>query len=192
MLKKILIVAAVVVAVPVVGVLGYAATKPDTFRIERSATIQAPPERIYAFVDDFRAWEAWSPYEKMDPAMKRTYSGAAHGQGARYAWEGNEHAGAGNMAITEAVPGEQIAIRLNFTKPFEASNTAEFTFKPEGGATKVTWAMHGPMPYISKVMDVLLGMDAMIGKDFEAGLASLKALAEKQSAEPASTAELAH
>lgn len=192
MLKKILLVAAVVVAVPVVGVLGYAATKPDTFRIERSTTIQAPPERIYAFVDDFRAWEAWSPYEKMDPAMKRTYSGAAHGQGASYAWEGNEHAGAGNMAITEALPGEKLAIRLNFTKPFEASNTAEFTFKPEGGATKVTWAMHGPMPFISKVMDVLLGMDAMIGKDFEAGLSSLKALAEKQSAEPASMAELAH
>ena len=175
MLKTILI----VVAVFIVGVLAFAATKPDTFSVQRSASIKAPPEKIFAVINDFHRWTDWSPWEKLDPEMKRTQSGATSGKGAVYAWESNGKAGAGRMEIIESTPASKVGIQLDFIKPFESHNIAEFTFAPEGDATRVTWTMHGPTPFISKLMQVFVSMDTMIGKDFEAGLANLKTLTEK-------------
>ncbi|MNK32464.1 Polyketide cyclase / dehydrase and lipid transport [compost metagenome] len=179
MIKKILLSVVALVAVLVVGVLGLAATKPDTFVVERSATINATPETVYALLSDFHQWEAWSPWEKLDPAMKRTYEGAPSGVGAAYAWEGNDKAGKGRMEISEAVAPSKVVIKLNFIVPFEAHNLTEFTLTPDGEAQKLTWKMSGPQPFVAKVMCVFMDMDAMIGKDFEGGLAALKAIAEK-------------
>jgi uncharacterized protein YndB with AHSA1/START domain len=175
MLKTIAIAAAVVAA----GLLVYAATKPDTFRVQRAATIKAPPEKIFVLVNDFRKWGAWSPYEKKDPTMKRTLSGAEQGRGAVYAWEGNGEVGVGRMEIAESSAPTTVRIRLDFTRPFETSNIVEFTMEPRGDATRVTWDMNGPAPFVSKVMQVFFSMDHMVGKDFESGLANLKAVAEK-------------
>jgi hypothetical protein len=172
-LKKIVLVLIAVVAV----ILGYAATKPDTFSVQRSITINAPPEKIAPLLDDFHQWGAWSPWEKLDPAMKRTHSGAARGKGAVYAWEGNSQAGAGRMEVLDA-SAAHVGIQLDFLKPFASHNTAEFKLEPNGNSTKVTWIMNGPNLYIGKVMSVFMSMDKMIGKDFEAGLANLKARAE--------------
>lgn len=179
LVKKIGLIAAVAVIVPIAGVLGLAATQPDTFRIERSVTIHAPAGRIYPLISDFRRWEGWSPFEKLDPKMKKTYSGAASGQGAMYAWAGEGHAGEGSMAITEAIAPSKVVLKLDFTKPFEASNMTEFTLVPAGEETHVTWAMYGPNNFVSKIMCVFVSMDAMLGKDFDSGLAAMKALAEK-------------
>jgi len=170
---------AIVVVAAIVAVLGYAATKPDRFRVARSTVIDAPPERIYTLLEDFRKWGAWSPYEKLDPAMVRTYGGPASGLGSTYAWSGDGKAGAGRMEIVEATAPSKLLIDLDFTKPFQSRNKAIFTLVPEGGATRVTWAMEGPSPYLFKVMDVIFNMDRMAGKDFETGLASLKAEAER-------------
>lgn len=175
MLKKI----AIVIVVAIIAVLGFAATKPDSFRVERSATIKAPPEKIFAYINDFHRWNQWSPYEKLDPAMTRTLSGAESGKGAIYEWSGNNQAGAGRMEITDSTPASKITIKLDFSKPMEGHNTAEFTFTPQGDSTQVSWAMSGPMPYIAKVMSIFFNMDQMIGKDFETGLGNLKALSEK-------------
>ena len=174
MLKKI----AVVVVVLIAGVLVFAATKPDTFRVQRSASIKAPPEKISAVLSDFHGWQAWSPWEKMDPAMKRSYSGAEKGKGAAYAWEGNGKVGQGRMEIIDAAPS-RVALDLDFVKPFEGHNKVVFTLAPQGDATEVNWAMQGPMPYVSKVISVFCDMDGMIGKEFENGLANLKTLTEK-------------
>lgn len=163
----------------VAGLLGYAAIQPDAFRVERSASIKAPPEKVFALINDFHAWTAWSPWETKDPAMKRIHSGAASGKGAVYAWEGNNQVGQGSMQITRSDASSRITIQLDFIKPFEGHNIAEFTLQPEGDSTHVTWAMYGPSPYLSKLMGVFFDMDHMIGKDFEAGLANLKASAEK-------------
>lgn len=170
---------AIVVVVLIAGVLVFAATRPDAFRVERSVNIKAPPEKIYPYFDDFNHWAAWSPWEKLDPAMKRTFSGAPRGKGSVYAWEGNSKVGAGRMEILESSPSSKLLIKLDFIKPFEGHNTAEYTLTPSGDTTQVTWAMYGPAPYISKLMGVFVSMDKMIGKDFEAGLANLKAAAEK-------------
>lgn len=170
---------AIVVVAAIVALLGYAATKPDRFRVARSTVVKAPPERIYVLLEDFRRWGAWSPYEKLDPAMSRTYGGPASGLGSTYAWSGDGKAGAGRMEIVEAAAPSKLLIDLDFTKPFQSRNKAIFTLVPEGDATRVTWAMEGPSPYLFKVMDVIFNMDRMAGKDFEAGLASLKAEAEK-------------
>lgn len=175
MLKVIGIVAVMLIA----GVLIFAATRPDTFRVERSASIKAPPERVFALINDFERWDAWSPWEKKDPAMKRTFGAATSGKGATYAWDGNKDVGQGSMEIVESVPPSKVALRLDFVKPFEAHNTVEFRLSPMGGATNVTWAMQGPVPYFAKIIHVFIDMDKMVGKDFEAGLASLKANAEK-------------
>lgn len=175
MLKTVVIVLVVAVA----AILGYAATRPDAFRVERAASIKAPPEKIFPLINDFHKWAGWSPWEKMDPAMKRTHSGAAEGKGAAYAWEGNSKVGEGRMEVLESAPPSRIVIKLDFIKPIEGHNTAEYTLVPKGDTTEVTWAMYGPSPFISKVMQVFVSMDSMIGKDFEAGLASMKALAEK-------------
>ena len=170
---------AIVVIVLIAGVLVFAATRPDAFRVERSVTIKAPPEKIYPYFDDFNRWAVWSPWEKLDPAMKRTFSGASAGKGAVYAWQGNGKVGEGRMEILESSPSSKLLIKLDFIKPFEGHNTAEYTLTPSGDTTQVTWAMYGPAPYISKLMGVFVSMDSMIGKDFEAGLANLKAAAEK-------------
>lgn len=175
MLKKIAIAVLVLIAV----LLVFAATRPDTFRVERTTSIKAPPEKVFAFINDFHRWDAWSPWEKMDPAMKRTHSGSASGKGAVYEWEGNDKVGKGRMEIMESSPPSRIAIKLDFFKPFEAHNTAEFTLKVQGDDTEVSWAMHGPSPYLAKLMQLFLSMDSMVGKDFETGLANLKTAAEK-------------
>jgi hypothetical protein len=178
MLKAVLIIV-VVLAIAAVAILAYAATRPDIFRVQRSTTIKAPADRIFPFINDFHAWTAWSPYETRDPDMKRTYGGASSGKGATYAWDGNRHVGAGHMEILEAPAPSRVTIKLDFSRPFEGHNTADFTLEPQGDATKVSWAMHGPALFVGKVMGIFIDMDAMIGKDFEAGLANLKALAEK-------------
>jgi uncharacterized protein YndB with AHSA1/START domain len=170
---------AVVLAIAVAVVLILAATKPDSFRVQRAITVQAPPEKIFSLISDFHQWGSWSPYEHKDPAMKRTYSGASSGRGAVYAWDGNNNVGSGRMEILDAAAPEKIVIKLDFFKPFEGHNTAEFTMLPQGDVTKVTWGMHGPAPFMSKVMQVFMNMDNMIGKDFETGLANLKRLTEK-------------
>lgn len=175
MLKKILIVLVLAVA----GVLLYAATKPDTFQVQRRATIAAPPERVFALIDDFHRWGEWSPWEKLDPAMTRTFAGPASGTGAVYAWKGNKDVGQGRMEITESTPPGQIAIKLDFIEPMESNNVTEFVLAPKDGGTEVTWTMRGPSPYLTKVMDTVVGMDRLIGKDFEAGLANMKAAAER-------------
>ncbi len=170
---------ALVVVLLIAGVLIYAATKPDTFRIERSTRIKAAPEEVHALINNFDAWTQWSPWEKKDPAMKRTRSGPTEGKGAVYAWEGNNAVGQGRMEITESTVPHHVLIKLDFISPFEAHNVADFTLKPDGDSTQVTWAMYGPSPYISKLMTTFMSMDAMVGPDFEAGLVSLKQLAEK-------------
>jgi uncharacterized protein YndB with AHSA1/START domain len=175
MLKKILVVLLVVVA----GFLAYASTRPDTLRVQRSATIKAPPDKIYPLITDLRRWSVWSPWEKRDPAMKRTFGGADRGKGATYVWQGNRDVGEGRMEIVEATPPSKIAIKLDFIKPLEGHNVAEFTLTPKGENTDVTWVMYGPTPFIGKVLGIFMNMDTMIGNDFEAGLASLKSAAEK-------------
>lgn len=170
---------ALVLLAAVVAALFSAATRPDTFRIERTTTIDAPPEKIFPLIDDLHRWVAWSPYEGRDPAMARTHGGAPAGRGAVYAWSGNRQIGQGRMEITESAPPSRVVIRLDFLRPFEAHNTAEFTLEPRGAATRVTWAMYGPNRYVGKLMGLVMNMDRMIGGDFEAGLANLKAAAER-------------
>ncbi|MFJ3052687.1 MULTISPECIES: SRPBCC family protein [Pseudomonas nitroreducens/multiresinivorans group] len=170
---------ALVVVLAVAVVLVLAANRPGTFRVERSLRIQAPPERVQGYIEDFHQWRQWSPYEKLDPDMQRTFSGAEKGRGAVYAWAGNSKAGAGRMEIVENDPGSRTTLALEFLKPFKASNTAEFTLVPRDGGTEVTWAMFGPVPFVAKIMHLFIDVDSMVGKDFEAGLANLKVLAEK-------------
>jgi uncharacterized protein YndB with AHSA1/START domain len=178
MLETIAIIAGVL-AIAVAIILILAATKPNTFSVRRATTVKAPPDKIFGLINDFHQWGTWSPYENKDPAMKRTYTGAERGKGAVYAWDGNKNVGSGRMEILDASEPSKIVIRLDFFTPFEAHNTAEFTMLPQGDATNVTWLMHGPAPFMSRMMQVFINMDNMIGKDFEAGLASLKKLTEK-------------
>jgi hypothetical protein len=152
----------------------------DTYRIARSTIVAAPPERIAPHIQDFHAWEKWSPYEKLDPQMKKTFSGAERGAGASYAWEGNSKAGAGSMTITTATP-QRTSIALHFTKPMRSENTAEFTLEPDGTGTRVTWTMTGPKNLMMKLMGVFMNMDKMVGQAFEDGLGKLKELVEKDS-----------
>ena len=169
---------AIAIGVIIVAVLAYAATRPDSFRVERSASVKAPPEKIFANLQDFSKWPAWSPWKKLDPAMKRSHSGAAAGKGAAYAWE-SEKVGTGRMEILDAAVASGVKIKLDFSKPFEAHNTAEFSLKPQGDSTLVTWAMYGPSNFMSKTMGIFMSMDAIVGKDFEKGLADLKSVSEK-------------
>jgi uncharacterized protein YndB with AHSA1/START domain len=175
MLKIILILIVLLIAV----VLILAALKPDTFRVARTTRIRAPAEKVFALINDFNRWVAWSPWEKMDPALQRIYSGPVSGKGSVYEWKGNKKVGEGRMEILESSPASRIAIKLDFIKPFEAHNTAEFTFMPQGDETGVTWTMQGSTPFIGKIMHVFVDMDRLIGKDFEAGLANMKAAAEE-------------
>lgn len=159
--------------------LFYVSTRPDTFAVQRNALIQAPPEKVFALIDDYRAWGAWSPWEHKDPAMQRTFGAATRGAGATYAWEGNKDVGKGSMTTVESSAPSKVVLRLDFEKPFKANNTVTFTLAPEGGATRVNWKMEGPVPYFFKIMHLLCNMDRMVGRDFEAGLAAMKTAAEK-------------
>lgn len=178
MLKIIGIIAAVI-AVGIVGILAVAATRPDDFRVQRSASIKAPPEKIFPFINDFRQWPVWSPFEKIDPDMKRTYGATTAGKGATYGWDGDKNIGSGSMEILDAPAPQRVTIKLDFTRPFEAHNIAEFTLVPAGDTTNVTWSMHGPVPYFGKIIHMFMNMDKMVGGQFAAGLADLKAAAEK-------------
>jgi len=161
-----------------------AATRPDSFRVERSITVQASPERLYALINDLKQFNRWNPYEKKDPAIKGSYGQTLAGPGARYAWESKE-VGVGSLEIVESQPAMRVAMKLDFISPFDAHNMAEFNIEPvaaqagSGQASKVTWAMHGPANFISKLMGLVFNMDRMVGSDFEAGLLNLKALAEQ-------------
>jgi uncharacterized protein YndB with AHSA1/START domain len=172
--------AALVVIVLVVALLAYAATRPDSMHVERSTVINAPPDRIFPLIADFHRWSSWSPYERMDPAMKKDYSGAASGRGAVYEWDGNRQVGQGRMEITDTADPSRVTIQLDFLKPFKGHNLARFELTPAGGSTDVTWTMDGASPFVAKVIGVFVNMDRMIGRDFETGLASLKALAENR------------
>ncbi|MDX2223695.1 MAG: SRPBCC family protein [Rhodospirillaceae bacterium] len=167
-----------VAALAVAGLLVYAATRPDTFRVSRATVIAAPAEAIFPLINDFRGWASWSPWETKDPAMKKSLSGAERGPGAAYAWEGNNDVGSGRMEITESTPQRRVVIDLSFTRPMKARNTVELALEPEAGGTRVDWVMHGPSPFMSKLFGIFVNIDRMVGKDFEAGLAKLKALAE--------------
>ncbi len=174
MLKKILITVVVLVLVFVIVV----ATRPADFRITRSTAIAAPAAVVFAQVNDLHKWDAWSPWAKLDPAMKQTHEGSPDGVGAIYSWAGNSEVGEGRMTITESRTNELIRIKLEFIKPFAAVNTTEFTFKPDGGQTIVTWDMTGKNNFMSKAFCLFMNMDKMVGGDFEKGLASLKQVAE--------------
>lgn len=177
MLKLLAILAGIVV-VALAGLLAFASTKPDEMRVQRQAQIKAPADRIFALINDFQRWRDWSPYEAKDPNMTRDLSGPAAGKGAVYAWNGNNEVGQGRMEILASTAPEKITIQLNFLKPMENQGIAEFTLAPAGDVTEVTWTMTMPAPLLSKVMSVFFDLDQMIGKDFEAGLANLKARTE--------------
>jgi hypothetical protein len=176
---EIIAIIVVVLAIAIAVVLILAATKPDTLRVQRATSIRAPADKIFPMINDFHQWRGWSPYEDRDPALKRTYQGPDSGKGAAYAWDGNKNVGSGRMEILEASVPSKITIKLDFFKPFEGHNTAEFTMLPQGDVTNLTWTMHGPAVFMSKLMQVFMNLDHMIGRDFEAGLANLKKLAEK-------------
>jgi uncharacterized protein YndB with AHSA1/START domain len=178
-MSEVIAIIAVILAVAIAVVLILAATKPNRFSVRREATVKASAEKIFPLINDFHQWVTWSPWEHRDPALKRSYSGAESGRGAVYGWEGNKSVGSGRMEILESATPSKIVIKLDFFKPFEGHNTAEFTMLPQGDGTHVIWLMHGPAPFINKVMQVFMNLDKMIGKDFEAGLASLKQLTEK-------------
>jgi uncharacterized protein YndB with AHSA1/START domain len=175
---EIIAVIAIVLAIAIAIVLVLAAAKPDTFSVQRGATMKTQPEKIFSLINDFHQWGTWSPWENKDPAMKRSFGGAESGTGAVYAWDGNKNVGSGRMEILDVSRPSKIVIKLDFFKPFEGHNTAEFTMLPQGDATSVNWVMHGPAPFMSKVMQVFMNLDKMIGKDFEIGLANLKRLTE--------------
>ena len=176
MLKKLLL----AVAVLLVGLVAVIATRPAEFAIERSAKMSAPADVVYAQLTDFHRWSAWSPWEKLDPAMKRELSGPESGVGASYGWKGNDAVGEGRMIITEAKPDERVAVTLEFFKPFAAVSTLRFTIKPEGDASAVTWRMEGKNDFLGKAVSLVMDHEKLVGRDFERGLASLKALAEAE------------
>ncbi len=169
----------IVVIVLIVGVLVLAAMRPDTFSFERKGVIKAPPDKVFGFINDFKNWSHWSPWEKKDPNMKRTYGASTVGKGATYGWEGDKNVGVGNLVIFESTPSSKIALNLNFEKPFKVSNVVSFLLTPVGDTTEVVWRMEGASNFMSKVMQLFMSMDKMVGRDFDAGLASLKAAAEK-------------
>ena len=176
---KFLKIVGAVLLVAVAATLIYASTRPDSFRVERSTAMNAPPEKIFPYIEELKRWAEWSPYESRDPAMKRTHSGAGSGKGAVYEWDGNDSVGKGRMEIVDSRPPNKVTIKLDFLKPFEGHNMAELTVEPKGGQTIVTWAMYGPSTFMTKLVGTFVDMDDMIGRDFAAGLAKLKTVVEK-------------
>ena len=175
MLKKI----AVGLVVALTALLIFASTKPDSFRVERKVVIKAAPEKIFPWLEDPKKTTEWSPWEKKDPAMKKTFSGPAKGVGAAYAWDGNKEIGAGSLELTEVVAPKKVVMKLDFIRPMEGHNIAAYEVVPVEGGSEVTWSITGPSPFISKVMCVFMNMDKMIGTEFEKGLSDLKTIAEK-------------
>ena len=175
MLKKILLGLAIVVG----ALLLFAATRPNSYAVSRSMTIKAPPEKLFAMVDSFPAWPQWSPYEKLDPNMKRTIGGSPSGVGATYAWAGNSSAGEGKMTISKSQPSSLVEVQLDFTKPMSEHAVATFTFAPKGDSTLVTWSVNGPMPYVAKLFTMFMSMDKELGGQMEDGLGTMKKVAEK-------------
>jgi hypothetical protein len=171
---KILAIVVVIIIVLVVIVV----LQPGDFRVARSTLVSAPPTAVFAQVNDFHKWNAWNPWGKVDPSMKQTYEGAPAGPGAVYTWTGNKEVGAGRMTITDSRPSDLIRVKLEFFKPFAATNTAEFTFVPEGNQTRVTWSMFGEKNFMAKAVHLVMSMDKMIGGQFEKGLADMKTAAE--------------
>jgi hypothetical protein len=178
-MARILKTAAIIIGVVIAAILIFAATRPGAFHVERSASIKASPEKIYPMIADFQAWGAWSPWEKKDPAMKRSFGGEPGAKGATYEWDGNSEVGKGRMTLADTAPPSKVVFNLDFEKPMEGHNVVTFTLEPQGEATAVKWAMDGDMNYVSKVITMFCNMDAMIGKEFESGLAAMKAEAEK-------------
>ena len=174
MLKVILIGLGVIV----VAIIAVVALQPAEFRVARSATMSAPSPVIFAQVNELKKWEAWNPWQKIDPAMKLTFAGPPAGPGASYSWVGNNEVGEGRLTITESQPTDMVRIKLEFMKPFAATNTATFTFKPEGNQTAVTWSMEGHNNYLAKALHLFMNMDRMVGGQFEKGLADMKKVAE--------------
>ena len=175
MLKKI----AIGVVVLILIIVALAAMQPDSFRVQRAIVIKAPPEKILPLISDFHNWPQWSPWEKLDPSMTRTFSGAPKDVGAVYEWKGNKDVGSGRMEITGMTPPNRVGIDLLFLEPFESHCVTDFALENKGELTTVTWTMSGPSDFMTKLMGVFTSMDKMIGKDFEAGLSSMKAAAEK-------------
>jgi hypothetical protein len=179
MLETILIVLGVIVAILVVFAV-IVAMQPSDFRVVRSATMSAPPSTVFTQINDFHNWNAWSPWAELDPTMKQTHEGAPAGTGAIYSWAGNKKVGEGRMTIKESRPNDLIRIQLEFLKPFAATNTAEFTFQPQGNQTAVSWSMFGNNNFFLKAFGLFMSMDKMIGRDFEKGLEKLKSVVERQ------------
>ena len=176
MFKKFLL----VILAAVLGLLIFAATRPDDFRVERKMLINAPPENIFGLVNDLRKWNSWSPWIKKDPNMKVSFRGPAVGAGSVYEWEGNHEVGKGIMKITGSSPNSRILMDLDFGEPFEAYNKVEFTFVPQEQATQVTWSIHGPQPYMAKLFTLFMDIEKAIGKDFMDGLSGIRAIAEAE------------
>ena len=174
MIKKILIVLVVIVIILVVVIM----LQPATYQVERSTTINAPAAFVFAQVNDFHKWNAWSPWAKLDPAMTQTFAGAPAGTGAIYSWAGNKEVGEGRMTITDSHPSDLVKLKLEFLKPFAATSATEFTFMPQGNQTAVKWKMAGENNFMAKAFHLVMNMDKMIGGDFEKGLAQMKAVAE--------------
>ena len=176
MFKKVVLVLGIVVA----ALLTVIATRPENFKVERSSIVAAPPGVAFAEVSDFHNWSKWSPWEHLDANMKKVYEGAPSGTGAVYSWTGNDKVGEGRMTITDVTPGERVVIKLEFIKPFEATNTTTFTFRPQAatGTTEINWTMEGKNTFLGKAMSLFMNMDSMVGKDFENGLAMLKTASE--------------
>jgi uncharacterized protein YndB with AHSA1/START domain len=175
MLKKILIALAAVI----IGFVALVAMQPSEFRVERTATIPAPPPTVFAQVNDFHNWDAWSPWAKLDPAAKATFDGTPAGEGAGFAWSGNDQIGEGRMTLTESRPNDLIRINIDFVRPFEGTSFAEFAFRPERDATAVTWSMSGHNNFIARAICLFVNMDKVLGGDFEKGLANLKSVVEQ-------------
>ena len=177
-----------ILALLIVVFLIFVATRPDTFHVERSASIAAPPEAVFANINDPHRWAAWTAWDKLDPAMQKTFEPTTAGVGSGYHWTGNKAVGEGRMTITESEPGRKVGVRLEFIKPFQAMNTSTFTLTPEGAETRVNWSMEGANNFMSKAMCIFMSMDAMVGPDFEKGLAALKTVTEAEAQTPAGAA----
>jgi len=174
MAKKIGIGALVVLLVLAVVI----ATRPAHFRVTRRAQIHAPSATVFPLIDDFHRWPQWSPWEKLDPHMKKTFSGPPAGTGAQYAWVGNDKAGEGRMTITESKPERLVSMKLEFLKPFASTSQASFVLTPRDQTTQVEWSMEGENGFVAKAFCLVMDMDKLVGKDFEEGLANLDKLAQ--------------
>jgi Polyketide cyclase / dehydrase and lipid transport len=173
MFYAIIILVLIIAAVLVMGLM-----RPNTFSVVREANFNAAPEKVFAQINDFHNWGAWSPWEKMDPNLQRSYAGEMSGAGAKYAWIGNKKVGEGSMEITRSVPARNMQLDLHFIKPFKADNVTEFTLTPNGKGTHFKWEMRGTTPFLLRVMHVFFNMDKIVGKDFENGLANLRAIVD--------------